>query len=140
MAQRWNIVKNHGFYFNCFAVSQYCKLRSCRKCSRPHHKLLHDDLPNRADSSSDAEVSSTPLQGESQSDSTTFGELQDEDDGNDQVCLMQYDGDGQTRKRIPFYAAIDTGATRTLCSRDVAQKLVIEILTDINNTECSMAS
>ena len=91
----------------------------------------------------------------------TVGELQDEDDGNEQVCLMlltaiKHDDDGQTRERIPFYikhyndgqtceripfyAAIDTGATKLLCSHDLAQTLVIGILTDINNTECSMAS
>ena len=81
-----------------------------------------------------AAVSSIPSQGESRSDSMTVGELQDEDDGNEQVCLMlltaikhdddrqtreripfyikHYD-DGQTCERIPFYAPIDTGATRT---------------------------
>ena len=90
--------------------------------------LLHDDRPNRADSSSDTAVSSTPSQGESRSDLTTVGELQDDDDGNEQVCLMlltaiKHDEEGQTCERISFYAAIDTGATRTLCSRDLEQKL-----------------
>ena len=130
VAERWNVVKDHGLCLNCFAVNHYtrnCRLRGCSKCSRPHHELLHDDRPNRADSSSDAAVSSTP-QGESRSDSTTIGKLQDEDDGNEQVCLMlltavKHDEGGKTCERIPFYAAIDTGATRTLCSRDLAQKL-----------------
>ena len=131
MAERWNVVKDHGLCFNCFAVNHYtrnCRLRSCTKCSRAHHELLHDDRPNRANSSLDTAVSSTPSQGESWSDSRTVGELQDEDDENEQVCLMlltavKHDNGGQTCERIPFYAAIDTGATRTLCSRDLAQKL-----------------
>ena len=135
MAERWNVVKDHGLCFNCLAVNHYtrnCRLRSCRKCSfligNLNHELLHDDRPNRADSSSDAAVSSTPSQGESRSDSTTVGELQDEDDGSEQVCLMlfttiKHDNGGQTCERIPFYAAIDTEATRTLCSRNLAQKL-----------------
>ena len=56
---------------------------------------------------------------------TTAGELQqDENKGNEQVfdvsrCF-------QTRRiceRTPCYAAIDTKATQTFCSRDLAQKL-----------------
>ena len=128
VTERWNVVKDHSLCFNCFAGNHYtrnCQLRSFSKCSRPHHELLHNDRPNRADSSSDA---STQSEGESRSDSTTVGELHDEDDGNEQVCLMlltaiKHDERGQTCEQIPFYAAIDNGATRTLCSRDLAQKL-----------------
>ena len=39
------------------------------------------------------------------------------------LTAIKRDDRDQTCERIPFYAAIDTGATRTLCSRDLAQKL-----------------
>ena len=39
------------------------------------------------------------------------------------LTAVKHDKGGQTCERIPFYAAIDTGAMRTLCSRDLAQKL-----------------
>ena len=124
VAERWNIVKDHGLCFNRFAVNHYirnCRLKSCRKCLQPHHKLLHNDRPNHADLSSDVAVSLTPSQGKSWSDLTTVGELQDEDDRNEQVCLMlltavKHDDGGHTCEHIPFYAAIDNEATRTLCS------------------------
>ena len=104
----------------------------------------HDDRPNRADSSSAAALSSTPSQGELRSDSTTVGELQDEDDGNEQVMLLtavKHDKGGQTCEGILIYAAIDTGATGP-CAHVISPKscLVIGILADINNTECSMAN
>ena len=100
VAERSNIVKDHGLCFNCFAVNHYtrnCRLKNCSKCSRPHHELLRDDRPSRADLSSDAAVSSTPSQGESRSDSTTVGELQDEDDGNE-TSLLDVSHCYQTRR------------------------------------------
>ena len=111
---------------------------NCSKCSRPHHVLLHDDRPNRADSSSDTAVSSTPSQGESRSDSTTVGELQDDDDGNEQVYLIlltaiKHDEGGQTCERIPFYAAIDTWSNQNFVfTLSLTNYLVIEILTHWN--------
>ena len=37
VAERWNVVKDHGLCFNCFAVNYYtrnCRLTSCSKCDR----------------------------------------------------------------------------------------------------------
>jgi len=142
--ERWRIARDNGLCFNCLEgkhSSRQCKQKpQCDKCSALHHALLHRDtqqgVSQSAAKSSALKESATPSKpginrankGKPKVNKGTLGSIDTCGTAKEQIGIMRitavrYTEDGQGENFIPFYAAIDTGATRSLCSHELGLKL-----------------
>ena len=140
---RWKMVRQNLLCFKCFAANHYtrdCKSnQGCSKCDRPHHELLHREFVSKETNSTSAQNSqrkntakpvTDTVKGSSMTETDTLATARQQFCFNnlDQVALMKLvgvprDQGGHTGGPHQFYAAIDTGATRTICSRRLAEVL-----------------
>ena len=147
--ERWTVAIDCGICFNCLEEkhgAKQCKLKSqCERCNALHHTLLHRDRRKSGSATSasqsnvekDSTVSSKPhlnrpkvysSASKPKSDKLTDGVVGSEEMANEEVGLMKITAvkrgdDGQVKEFLPLYAAVDTGATRSLCSRELGEQL-----------------
>ena len=125
--ERWRLAKDKQLCFVCFDTShttKTCKANEkCRKCEKLHHVLLHKP-----------EVTQKP-----KSSSNTLGYIKEANCDESKVGLMlltavKRSDSATVNDRIKFYGAIDTGATRSLCSRELAEELQGNWIVDDSQT------
>ena len=106
---------------------------TCDKCGRNHHDLLHDDDLQQKSNVKPAATNKPAIRDMTRHENTgdhtdTVGMVRHQEEVPEQIGLMlltaiKRDHTGYVCGRIPFYAAIDTGATRTLCSCELGEQL-----------------
>ena len=140
-AERWQVAKKNNLCFNCLSSAHYTKQcltkQNCNKCERFHHRLLHEplqstkQLPRKSQPSCSSVKPANSVAGNKDSTAKIaafIGVDRPEEQLPEHVDLMvltaiKRDGSGDVRERMEFCAAVDTGATRTLCSRKTAERL-----------------
>ena len=132
--QRWDVAKEFGLCFNCVSIdhkSQDCNSKSgCDRCNSRHHFLLHKKrLYQRTNSTTEkvANDKKPALKHEQPvKKSTVGGCVAFSYPHSPQIALMTLTAVRRDKKRnicgeVNFFAAIDTGATHTLGSRNLAE-------------------
>ena len=121
--ERWRLAINKRLCFICFENSHTTKScqsnNKCNKCKGFLHVLLHNPETTQA---------KTALVSRTKPTDKVLGYVTKNHHENSKVGLMLLtaikDGNAkQVNNRVKFYGAIDTGATRTLCSKDLAEQL-----------------
>jgi len=141
---RWVVVKDNMLCFICLGsnhISKQCKTHCfCKVCERPHHVLLHptDAEPKRYPKPAQSNVTKTTPSTSTKpkfavsslkaKKKTVLGFVERELEPGGKVGLMTLTavpeaGCTMEDKAISFYAAIDTGATHSLCSRQLWESL-----------------
>ena len=137
VSERWVFIKERGLCFSCLGKNhrtRNCKeSHTCDKCGRNHHDLLHDDDLQQKSNVKPAATNKPAIRDMTRHENTgdhtdTVGMVRHQEEVPEQIGLMlltaiKRDHTGYVCGRIPFYAAIDTGATRTLCSRELGEQL-----------------
>ena len=132
--ERWQIARTHNLCFKCLESNhrtKYCKSDAiCNKCNRIHHALLHEDIASKQEK--DTNLASTksvkaPVSGKV--NSVGLVKTKDHSKEKERIAIMILtvvgkDHEHCIKSRNRIYAAIDTGATSTLCSRDLAETLL----------------
>ena len=120
--ERWKFVKEHRLCFVCFEtyhISKDCNATlKCRKCQELHHVLLHRSEKAHPDG----------VLPKSRSIENRLRHLRKTIATDSKVGLMILtaivrNSAGRIEERVRFYGAIDTGATCTLCSRNLAERI-----------------
>ena len=142
VSSRWKVATKHHPCFLCLKKHHYtqnCKRNfKCHLCDQLHHELLHGTIPKdtlRAHTKA-KEVPSARLTTHNDTNAKpaqsggcdVLGFLKLDHAPTEQIGLMELtaiaqDNEMNAEHRITFYAAIDTGATHSLCSRDLAKQL-----------------
>ena len=134
-SKRWEVAREHQLCFNCLKSdhhSRNCKEKAkCTQCHLFHHMLLH-----RSDHKSRSNTSSHGLKKEEEGSfdkhdakPVTLGVVVNVDNqAIAQIGLMILtapcrDAKGCVLDCVKFFAAVDTGATHTICSRELAETL-----------------
>ena len=137
VSERWIFIKERGLCFSCLGANHKtwnCKeSHTCDRCGRNHDDLLHnDDLQQKSNVKPPATTIPAirdVTRHENTGDHTvTAGLVPHQEERPEQIGLMllkaiKRDHTGYVCGRIPFYVAIDTGATRTLCFRELGEQL-----------------
>ena len=128
---RWKLAREHRLCFLCLRsshVTKTCdnnKKEQCKKCSFPNHSLLHKQADNLAKILVGATATKKSCTKDNSSSSKTMGYLKGDQPSSDQICVMKMKAVARAAggEPVSFFAVIDTGATRTLCSRTLAKQL-----------------
>ena len=132
---RWQVVKDNQLCFACLEnghMSKTCKVEHpCKSCHKRHHALLH---PTGTESISKSALQSPTLQSKIPTKLKAAPPLRT--DRRNVLGFMDQGPIGQVglmiltalptddqKETLMFYAAIDTGATQSLCSRRLAELL-----------------
>ena len=124
VTERWDVCRRFDLCFNCFKKDHQikaCTQTRCEKCKKFHHSLLHDDDWKPKHELPTASLSTQECSNTQSTVVSTGGKL--EQIGIMRLTAVRRNDRGGICERIPFYAAVDTGATRTLCSRDLGEQL-----------------
>ena len=132
---RWLVIKDNKLCFVCFGedhVSRSCKVESpCKNCNKRHHELLHltgNDVKTRSSSHSvgmDSSPHPKPKANSSTkaSKSQVLGVMDEGLFGQVALMILTAAPTIGPEDKVMFYASIDTGATQSLCSRQLAEQL-----------------
>ena len=133
---RWQVARKNNLCFNCLEAhhrTRSCKDRGqCNKCQRFHHKLLREKSYVNKQNSQDATTPSkqnkkSPSATETISDKVhSISMIERVTNQKGQVALMALTALKLNSKFLDFYAVIDTGATTSLCSPNLAERLLRE--------------
>ena len=99
----------------------------CKDCASPHHVLLHKPVVRKK--ASTGEAPSKPTAKEELSEPNlplkVLGYVKENPPNLDQVCVMKMTAlpSEAEAEFVTFFSAIDTGATSTLCSCTLAERL-----------------
>ena len=138
-SERWQIAREHNLCFSCLEAKHRTKdcqgSVKCDKCNQRHHALLHEEKPFSKDKVQTTGVNVMSKRSgkiPAPSKVNTVGLVNRADNrSKEKVALMiltavTRDDRNCISRRHKIYAAIDTGATLTLCSRNLAEKLFDE--------------
>ena len=129
----WKFAKEQCLCFLCLKRShttKFCKNKlkqRCKDCASPHHVLLHKPVVRKK--ASTGEAPSKPTAKEKLSEPNlplkVLGYVKENPPNLDQVCVMKMTAlpSEAEAEFVTFFSAIDTGATSTLCSRTLAERL-----------------
>ena len=116
--------------FEEVTYTKFCKNKlkqRCKDCASPHHVLLHKPVVTKK--ASTKEAPSKPTAKEKLSELNfpvrVQGYVKENPPNLDQVCVMKMtalSSEGEA-EFVTFFSAIDTGATSTLCSGTLAERL-----------------
>ena len=130
--ERWKFAKEQRLCFICLKRShttKFCKNKlkqRCKDCAS-HHVLLHKPIVTKK--ASTEEAPSKPTAKEELSEPNlplkVLGYVKENPPNLDQVCVMKMTALSSEAEAefVTFFSAIDTGATSTLCSRTLAERL-----------------
>ena len=135
-ADRWRVARENNLCFNCLEANhrtRSCKdSGQCNKCQRFHHKLLHEEDYVQKQKSKGASTSSMQNKRLQSAKETipdkvhSISMIERVTNQKGQVALMTLTALKPNSETLSFYAAIDTGATTSLCSRNLAERLLGE--------------
>ena len=121
--ERWRLAKDKQLCFMCFDnshITKGCETKEkCAQCKKLHHVLLHRPEAAQKSKSSD----------------NVLGYVREASCDESKVGLMLLTAVRMSNlagidDRVTFYGAIDTGATRSLCSKQLAERLYGNWLAD----------
>ena len=139
LSQRWNVAKINNLCFNSLSschTSKQCDISGqCDRCNFSHHTLLDKDVAQRGQSNTPNVKTSSSVKfsckGNSsklvKGKSTVAGFVSSDCQLKQKIAMLNltalsFNGKSKTAY-VAFYAAIDTGATHRLASRELAERI-----------------